>query len=146
MKVYLAHPISSLSYDEVMSYYHHTQDLLSDYYEVLCPMVAKQYLKEEKELKPVGYVNPPSTGHAIVERDCWMVGNSDVVLVDLTGSQMTSIGCIMELAWAYLLHKHTIVVYQNEFYNHAFIKEAADIVFSSLEEAVDYLIELARGI
>jgi nucleoside 2-deoxyribosyltransferase len=69
-----------------------------------------------------------------------MVRNCDIILTDLTGMTRNSIGCCMEMAWASLLGKHSIVVMEKENpHRHAFVLEAADIVFETLEEAIEYL-------
>jgi len=144
MIVYLAHPITGLAYDDVMTYFNtleHQLRLLG--YMVLSPMRGKSYLRTEKELKPTGYQIPASTDHAIIERDSWMVSLANIVLVDLTGAEKVSIGCMMELAWAYRQHKHTIVVMpEDNPHRHAFVLEAADIVFDHMIAALEYLGDL----
>jgi nucleoside 2-deoxyribosyltransferase len=147
MKIYLARPISGKSYLEVSSYYNLFRGTLDVFgYEVLCPMTAKGFLRNEKKFKASGYKNPVSTNHAIVERDCWMVQQSDVVLVDFTGADEVSIGCVMELAWASLLGKHTVIILpQENVHRHAFVLEAADIIFEYDKEALDYLKYLIKG-
>lgn len=148
MKLYLAHPITGLSYEKVMDYYMDVQVLLEEEYEILCPMTGKSYLSDVKEFKPSGYINPVSTNHAITERDLWMVNQADIVLVDFTGcNKINSIGCISELAWAHQSRKHTVLVAPEGLLPlHAFILEEADIVFHDLRAAVDYLKALAKGI
>lgn len=143
MKIYCAHPISGLSGDEVINYYTNIHKVLKDIgYTVFQPMTAKGYFRPEKEFKACNYANghPTSTNHAIKERDQWMVINSDIVLVDFTGAKEKSIGCVSELAWGDILHKQTIVVMdKNNVHQHAFTLEEADIVFETLDEALDYL-------
>jgi nucleoside 2-deoxyribosyltransferase len=148
MKLYLAHPITSLSGNQVMDYYMNMQVLLEEDYEILCPMVGKTWAKEENQFKPGGYEYPVSTNHAIAERDLWMVQQADVVLVDFSECEkINSIGCISELAWAHQARKHTIVVVPGgDFVVHAFIQEEADIIFHDLRAAIDYLKGLSKGI
>jgi nucleoside 2-deoxyribosyltransferase len=148
MKIYLAHPISGQSADVVYGYYDNAVKLLKDSYEILYPMMGKRYLRTEIKFKAEGYGNPVSTNHAIKERDKWMVQESDIVFIDFTGSTIVSMGCCMELAWADLLGKHTIVVLEKEnIHRHAFILDSADIVFETYDEAIEYLREfkLTRG-
>lgn len=145
MRVYLAHQITGLGYAQVMEYYDGVSAWLRENtgHTVLCPMVAKDYLKDQQSLESNGYQFPTSTNHAIFERDKWMVQQADIVLVDLVGQSRPAVGCLMELAWASLLGKHTIVVMESGSpYHHAFVLEAADIVFGSLQEALVYLGEL----
>ena len=74
-----------------------------------------------------------------------MVGQADIVFVDLSNSVFTSIGCMFELAWAYELRKHVVVVVPEEnIHQHAFVLQAADIIFETTEEALNYLHALAQ--
>lgn len=147
MKIYIASPISGLTSEEVFNYYDDIERKLR-----LCgmkpysPMTAKHYLRGEMLMNPQGYSDhPTSTGHAIYKRDKWMLQGSDVVFVNLLNSARVSVGCMFELAWADMLGKHVVVVSDGKFpYDHAFIKEAADIIFTTLDDAMEYLQELAH--
>jgi nucleoside 2-deoxyribosyltransferase len=145
MKIYLAHPISFSSFDFVMDYFNRAKQALEPMYDVYYPMIAKGYFKDEKGFKASGYKHVVSCDHAIIERDYWMVSMSDVVFVDLSESEKVSIGCMMELAWAYQLRKHTIVVFPiGNIHAHSFVREAADILFDNYDGAIEYLIKLAE--
>jgi nucleoside 2-deoxyribosyltransferase len=150
MKIYLAGPISGRGYDEVVSMYATKISFLTEQgYECLCPMTGKQYLRNEIEFKASGYDKyPVSANHAIVERDRWMVMQSDIVLADLSNSgDRVSIGTMMELAWAHHMGKHTIgIIPEGNVHNHAFVLEACDIVFKTSQEAYKYLEDLANGL
>lgn len=147
LSIYCAHPISGLSYEEVVNYYEGIVDYLESIgYDVLHPMTGKAFLRNEKEFKSEGYGTPVSTNQAIKERDQWMVRNADVILVDFAGASSVSIGCASELAWGDLLGKHTVVVMEKDnVHRHAFILEEADITFEALKEAKDYLKKLVEG-
>lgn len=149
MKIYIAHQITGLTFDEVVGYYNGMGVLLKSYgYEVLCPMTAKGFLRtdENERFKPKDYHYPVSTNHAIAERDKWMVERCDVLYCDFTGSQKALIGCIFELAWAHLWGKHTVtVIPEGNIHQHAFILEASDIVFQDTGDAIQYLKYLAEG-
>ena len=150
MKIYLAGSISGLSYDEVVNSYKSKADILGIAgYEILCPMTGKTYLRNEVEFRASGYTNfPVSTNHAIFERDKWMVQQCDIILADLSRSgERVSIGTMMELAWGSLLGKHTIIILPKEnVHRHAFVLEAADIIFETEFEAFKYLDDLGKGI
>lgn len=142
MKIYLAGPISGLSYDDVVGRIHAYRMTLPEF-EILSPMTGKEYLRNEIDLKAYGYGNPVSTNHAIYERDMWMVKQCDVVFADLMNAERVSIGTVMELAWASLLGKHTVVAMEPEnIHRHAFVLEAADIVFETATEAFKYIAKL----
>jgi hypothetical protein len=53
----------------------------------------------------------------------------------------------MELAWAHDKGKHTIVVLEpGNIHEHAFVLEAADVVFNNEADALLYLKKLSKGI
>lgn len=149
MKVYLAGPITGLSYEEVVESLHLAKEVLEGAgYEVLSPMTGKGHLRNEIEFKAEGYGNPLSTNHAIFERDRWMVQICDVILADFTnGRTRVSIGTVTEIAWGALLGKHVVAVLPTEdnIHRHAFVLEAADVIFPSREEALQYLEKFIRG-
>lgn len=144
-RIYLAGPISGKSYDEVMRYFTGMSDYLQSIgFEVIHPMLGKDALRTEISLKAHGYGNPESTNHAIVERDRWMVSQSDIILCNLLGAKIVSIGSVMELAWASSMGKHTIVMMESDnIHRHAFVLEAADIVYECQSEALKYLERIA---
>lgn len=149
MKIYVAHQITGLTFNDVVDYYKSIKsDLEKMGYTVLCPMTAKGYLRtdEKERFKPKDYKNPISTNHAIYERDKWMVGCCDVLYCDFTSSEKALIGCLFELAWASLLGKHTVTVIPNEnIHQHAFILEASDICFNNPLAAMNYFSYLIKG-
>jgi nucleoside 2-deoxyribosyltransferase len=150
MRIYLAGPISGLSYDEVVNKYKEKSSYLKDMgYEILCPMTGKTYLRNEIKLKAEGITGcPVSTNHAIFERDKWMVSNCDIILADLSNSgDRVSIGTVMELAWASMIGKHSVVVLpENNIHRHCFVLEAGDIIFTTLDEAYNYLRDFIKGV
>jgi nucleoside 2-deoxyribosyltransferase len=150
MKIYLAGPISGKSYSEVVDLYKDKSAILRSMgYKVLCPMTGKTHLRNELEFRAHGLdSHPVSTNHAIFERDKWMVSTADLILADLSNSEdRVSIGTMMELAWASMLGKHSIVVMpEKNVHRHAFVLEAADLVFTNIFQAYGYLEELAKGV
>jgi hypothetical protein len=148
MKIYLAHQISGLSYDEVYKYYQETiTSLRQAGYYVFHPMIGKSYFRGEREFKNADYRGfPLSTNHAILQRDMWMVANSDVVYVNFEGTKQASIGMIAELTAAHVQRKNTVITLPKEnMHNHAFIHEMADIEFNSHQDTMDYLLKLIEG-
>lgn len=147
-KIYCCHPISGLSADEVFDYYIDVQKRLSSCYQVMIPMTGKSSLRCEKEFRSEGYKdNPLTTNHAIYERDKWMVTQADILYVNLIGAtERVSVGTMFEMAWGALLGKYVVLVMESEsVHRHAFVLEAADVIFQSGQEAEDYLITLAKG-
>ena len=146
--IYCVHPISGLSADKVFAYYTNIKQNLSNHYNVMIPMTGKSSLRCAKEFRCEGYQdNPITTNHAIFERDRWMVTQSDIIYANLIGAtEKVSIGSMFELAWASLLGKYVVLVMDKEsVHRHAFVMEAADVIFESEQVAEDYLITLANG-
>lgn len=149
MTIYLAGPISGKGYEEVVENYKDmTRRLRHMGYETLCPMAGKSYLRNETDFQAHGFKYPVSTNHAIFERDKWMIEQCDILFCDLnTAWEKVSIGSVMELAWASMLGKHTLVVMQEEnIHRHAFVLEAADIVFTTVVDALKYLNDFQQGV
>jgi hypothetical protein len=74
-----------------------------------------------------------------------MCTKADIVFVNFSKAPSISIGCVMELAWAYTHRKHTVgVLPKDSVHRHAFVIEAFDIIFETEEEAIQYLIRLAK--
>jgi nucleoside 2-deoxyribosyltransferase len=145
MKIYCCHPISGCSAADVFKYYEDTSKMLDSYgYQVLTPMHGKGILRTEMAFKAVDYRNPVSTNHAIFNRDRWMVTQADVIYANLLGAKIVSIGTVMELAWASDKGKHVVLVMEEEnIHRHAFVLEAATIIWTTEAEALTYLKNLA---
>lgn len=145
MKIYCCHPISGLSADEVFEYYENMLNVLTGYgYDVLTPMHGKSHLRTEKSFRAADARHPVSTNHAIFNRDRWMVNQADVVYANLLSSKIVSIGTMMELAWAFDKGKHVVLAMPNEgIHRHAFVIEAAHVIYNNAEESLGYLKNLA---
>ncbi len=145
-QIYLAGPIGGLAFDKVEAGYAEKARRLEKYYDVMVPIVAHDCLRGEDNLKTHGFVHPVVSDHAIIERDRWMVIGSELMLADLAHADRVSIGTMMELAWAHDHGLHTVTVMEpGNIHEHAFVFEASDVVFSDLEDALDYLISIAIG-
>lgn len=145
-KIYVVHPISGKSAESVFSYYDTIQSELADAgYDVLTPMYGKDKLRCEMKFRSIGYDDPMTTNHAIVERDHWMVLESNIVYANFMDAEVASIGCSMELAWAWDHSKHVVVAMPKEnIHRHAFVLEMASVIFETHEEAMAYLKMLAN--
>ena len=140
-KIYLVHPISGLSADVVFEYYKDTEAKLTEMgYDVLTAMYGKSYLRCEKEFRASGYKMPCTTNHAIYQRDHWMTEQADIIYANFLRAKQVSVGSMMELAWASHMRKHVIVTMQDDnVHAHAFVYEAASIVYQTHEDAMNYL-------
>jgi len=146
MKIYTVGPISGKGAEEVFGYFNGIKNELSSYgYDVYSPLNGKTKLRNEIEFKAKGYEDfPTATNHAIFGRDHWMVSQSDIIYANFIGcGDRVSIGSMMELAWASHLGKHVVIAMEDDnIHNHAFVLEAADIIYDNHESALTYLKEL----
>ena len=146
MKIYCVHPISGLSGEEVFDYYNNIKNKLGSFgYDVFTPMYGKEYLRNEIKYKSEGYNNPLSTNHAIFSRDKWMCLQADVIYASFIGSKIVSIGSMFELAWGNINNKQIVVAMDEQnIHRHAFVFEAASIIYPTETEAIEYLEKLIR--
>lgn len=147
LKVYLAGPITGLTFEEAtLDFITRANQLRTLGYEVLHPFTGKAHLRNHVgAFLPSGH-DSISSDHAIIERDRWMVSQANIIYMNLSGAKRVSIGSMFELAWAHDRGAHTIVVMESDnIHQHAFVKEAADIMFSTTEEAFLYLESLING-
>lgn len=114
-KIYLAGPISGLSYKEATNWRDYVTPKLTDVFHVLTPLRGKEYLRDETALAAQGYSKKPlSTAKAITNRDRNDVKNSAVVLMNLLGAKIVSIGTMIELAWADRFEVPVVLVMEPE--------------------------------
>ena len=142
LTVYTVGAISGLGYDECVKEFNVRIDKLNAMgYDVLYPMLGKQYLRNETNLRAEGYENIPiSTNHAITRVDFWRVDKADILFVDFTNAKdKVSIGSVAEMSRGYYLGKLIVTVMQKEnVHRHAFVTEMSSIVFETLDEAYAY--------
>jgi len=138
-QIYLAGPISGLSYKQACKTRNELCDLFGGYgIEAITPLRGKSYLSCERRLKPSEYEYPLSTDKAIINRDYGDVVASRILLADMRGAKTVSIGTCFELAWAWDHKVFSIVVMEKRNpHQHAFVKQAATVVVETMDEAVD---------
>lgn len=145
-RVYLAGVISGLSFSEANTWREIAQKKLALYGIVGCsPLRGKDHLEDETVLHKAGYEgNPMSTKRGITTRDRFDVMNSDVVIMNLTGAESVSIGCMIEIGWSDANRKPVILVMEkgNPHEGHAMLDECTQYKVHTVDEAV----EVARKI
>jgi nucleoside 2-deoxyribosyltransferase len=138
MKVYLAGPISGLTFKEGQDWREQAKvSLAATGIQAYSPLRAKQYLSDRGELSGSYDEYPLSTSKGITTRDRWDVMTSDAVLFYLKGAKAVSIGTCIEFGWADAFRKPIIVVMdKGELHEHPMIREVAGYFVSSLDDAV----------
>ncbi len=145
LKIYYARPISGCSPQTVLDGYKNAARLF-DGATVLTAHTCNVPLRFVRDKFPSGArFHPGTSDHAIVKRDYWMVNQADLVYVDLMGAERVSIGCMMELAWAHQLGKHTVVALEKDnIHDHVFVLETADMRFTSEGQAIKYVQDMIK--
>jgi nucleoside 2-deoxyribosyltransferase len=148
MNLYLAGPITGCSYKGATGWRHKfAEDAQALGYNVYSPMRGKEHLVHIKRLRPHGYDNPMSTDQAIMRRDSFDVRRSDVLVANLAGAEIVSIGTVMELGWAYILGKYVIIVMEDKnIHSHAFVEQSASAIVETLKDALKVLEVLAAHV
>jgi nucleoside 2-deoxyribosyltransferase len=102
------------------------------------PMRGKAFLKDNWNLKEDGsFDNILSSPKAIVGRDHFDVRRTDVMLVNLLGSEKASIGTCIEYGWAHERGTPIVtVVAEGNIHRHAMLMEMSTYVTTDLEEGV----------
>jgi nucleoside 2-deoxyribosyltransferase len=137
-KVYLAGPITGLSYEGCTSWREYAKAQLDEAYLVgLDPMRQKDYLLREKIVGDA-YDTVLSCSRGIMTRDHWDCTRCDVILVNLIGATKVSIGTVMEIAWAWDNDIPVVLCIEKEgnIHDHAMIREATGFRVNSLEEGL----------
>lgn len=149
--VYLAGPISGLSYGEATGWRQEVRDqLLRSGIKAASPLRAKVYIREATEIDQASpaidendmdapAVQAMSNSRGITTRDRFDCLNCDVLFVNLLGTERVSIGTVMEIAWADALRKPIVIVMEPEgnLHDHAMIRECVGFRVPTIREGVE---------
>lgn len=140
--VYLAGPISGLSFGECTDWRKEVALKLGVSIQALSPMRAKEYLAQVPILsghgKEYAHLGVLSSSRGVMTRDRFDATRCDVLFVNLLGAKQVSIGTVMEIAWADA-HRTPIVCAMEERGNpheHMMLNEAIGFRVATLEEAI----------
>lgn len=156
-KVYLAGPITGLTYDDAQDWRDDAARVLEEHgIEALSPLRGKDYLRPLGTLDDAGDMTksayamnkewPLSTPKGITMRDHNDVRNADAVLAYLKGAEKVSVGTVMEIAWAFAYRVPSIVVYEDgNPHQHAMINESSGLVLDDLDLAIRCILTIVHG-
>lgn len=140
-KVYLAGPITGLSYGETTdwrSYVINQFEIVSPTIKGYSPMRGKKYLQTETHIAGEYDEWPLSTAKGLTVKDRFDCQTSDVVFVNLLGSERVSIGTVLEIGWASANHIPVVVVMdQQNIHNHAMIRETSSFIVDTIDRGID---------
>lgn len=141
-KVYLAGPITGLSYDGAQDWRKIVADQLRPIH-CLTPLRGKEYLRDVKGgLSGTGeeyaHLGPLSLPRGVMTRDRWDATRCDVLFVNLLGATRVSIGTVMEIAWADLRRTPIVCcMEQGNVHEHMMLAEALGYRVDRLSDACD---------
>lgn len=140
-KVYLCGPITGLSYKGATDWRLHAAEVLRDAgFAPLSPMRGKAFLEKETCIQDSYGTEESATKHSIFNRDKFDCVRSEILLMNLAGASAVSIGSVMELAWSHMSGNFCVVVMEDgNPHVHAFVREAAAVIFADLDDALDYI-------
>lgn len=133
-KVYLAGPISGLTFDEAQDWRHAFAAAMPLAIECYSPLRVKQFLRAHGVLEQSYPHHPLSTDRGIMTRDHNDVRTADALVANLAGAPRVSIGTVMEIAWAHAYSVPVIAILDTQ-HDHPMIREAVGFRVRTLDEA-----------
>lgn len=142
--VYLAGPITGLTFGGCTEWRKQVRDLMPNYIQTLSPLRGKQRLEEISKSGPILDCyedNPLTTSKGITTRDFNDVKRADAILVNMLGAKTVSIGTVMEIAWAKAFSVPIVLVMEKEgnLHDHSMIRESIGFRTETIEEGIDLL-------
>jgi nucleoside 2-deoxyribosyltransferase len=138
--IYLAGPVTGLSYAQVTTWRTEAKRRLAPDVECADPMRGFEHLQHETQLKHTYIDHPFTTRRGIMMRDYFDVCRSTALLVNMLDAPDVSKGTIMELAWAFHLRKPVIVIMEPEGNLHDYhpmLLETYDFRVPTLDEGIE---------
>jgi len=140
MRVYLAGPISGCTFGECTDWREYFKTLIPKSIQCLSPMRGKDFLRAKGVITDSYEKDGPlATQRGIMTRDFFDCTRSDLVVANLLGTEIVTIGTCMEIAWAFMNRTPLIVVMEKHgnIHDHPMIREAIGYRLTSLEDAAD---------
>jgi nucleoside 2-deoxyribosyltransferase len=144
--VYLAGPISGLTYNEASKWRDYaTEKLKKDNISGLSPLRSAVHLRNHKGLLTDCEIIPGlecavqamSNPKGVVTRDKFDATHCDVLLINLIGAKKVSIGTCVEIGWASANNIPIVLIMEEDnIHNHAFVTEPASFVTNSIDDAL----------
>jgi nucleoside 2-deoxyribosyltransferase len=138
-KVYLAGPISGLTFDEGQSWREEFIQKIDPSINCYSPLRGKQYLSTHGKLEGSYNEFPLSTDKGITARDRFDCMGSDLVVFNLLGAtNRVSIGTMIELGWADASRKPAILIMEKEgnVHEHPMVNMTTHFRVDNIEDAI----------
>lgn len=139
--VYLAGPITGLTFDEAVDWRTTAVEKLNKRgIRAVSPLRGKDFLREVGRLEGGNEysANPISSARGITTRDRYDVMRADAILMNLMCAERVSIGTMIELGWADAARVPVVLVMEDgNLHEHAMVLETVGYRVQSLEAGVD---------
>ena len=138
MRVYLAGPISGCSYGECTSWRDKFIKVLDEpSNKCYSPMRAKEFLANKPEIRDHFPDHLFGSERHIMTRDFDDCTKADVIVANLLGAKIVSIGTVMEIAWAFNRRIPLIAIMEPEknLHDHPMIRQAIGFRVDTIEQA-----------
>lgn len=141
--LYLAGPITGLSYEQATRWREIVSHTLGDDFDCYSPMRNKGYLLNEVCIADRYTRYVMSTEQAIMFRDMFDVQRTDGLFINFLGATQVSKGTVMEIAVAWYLRKPIIIVMEKDnIHQHAMVRQSTPFIVETLDEGIDVAIRL----
>lgn len=150
MKVYLAGPITGLTWEEATGWRQYmTLELKPHGITCYSPLRFKTFLSHLNGNKIADSYAPETsvlaTPHGITMRDRWDATRCDVLFVNFLGAKQVSIGTVLEVSWADSKRVPIVIAMEEDnIHNHSMIKQCAGFVVPTLREGIDVVVALLK--
>lgn len=146
-KVYLAGPISGLTYEGATDWRTDVIHALADADIIgVSPMRGPEYLLSEKVIRDSYPEQALSTVKGITYRDRFDVMTCDVVLMHVLGATKVSIGTMIEAGWADAFRKPVVLAMEpGNVHQHGMLETIAGWIVPTQEEAVHIIKTMFYG-
>lgn len=152
MLVYLAGPITGLSYDNCVDWRNQAIEHFKDFgIKGISPLRGKSYLQNEtsvadhydENIHPIAAAMSSQRG--IYARDKFDCLRADIVLVNMLGAKRVSIGTVMEIAWAAQNNTPIVLVMEDQGnpHEHSMLREACAFRVNNLEDALHIIVTMS---
>ncbi len=137
-KVYLAGPISGLTYDGAQEWRDEFRNTIDPSIEAFSPLRGKEYLTMRGPLEGSYNEYPLSTDQGITARDRYDCMGSDLVVFYLLGATRVSIGTMIEFGWCDAARNPAIVIMEKEgnVHDYPMIRQIAQFRVDNLKDAI----------
>lgn len=145
MKIYLAGPISGLSYSASEQWRDEFKRLVPSSIACYSPLRSKRFLERESTIEQSYEASPLTTDRGIMTRDHLDCSTADLIVCNLLGVWRVSVGTVMECAWAFAYRKPLVLIMESgSVHDHPMIREAAGFRVADVPQAASVALSILR--